>query len=202
MKEHHAKSHAEKKPHAELAGEPKAPPAGTAPARDAAAELAALKDRLLRLQADFDNFRKRALRERGELSQRAIEELVTALLPVVDHFRLGLKTAGEHGADPAMTDGFTLVYQQLMAALTKHGLAEIEAEGKPFDPHLHHAVTHVPSDAHPADTVLTQTGAGYRLGDRLLRAAQVVVSSGPPASDEEPAAEPPPANGPSPGDEI
>jgi len=168
----------------------KAEPPSTAeasPSAAAAAETAALQDRLLRLQADFDNFRKRTARERNEIFQRANEELMLELLPVVDHFELGLQTARQHHADGAVVEGFQIILDQLLAALTKFGLCPIDAEGQRFDPHLHEAATHMPSEQHAEDMVILQTRRGYRLGDKLLRAAQVVVSSGPaePAPDEE-----------------
>ena len=142
-------------------------------------ELETLKDRHLRLQADFDNFRKRTQRERSELQVRATGELVEELLPVLDHFELGLRTASAQQADPAVRDGFQMVFDQLRATLRKFGVQPFDASGV-FDPHQHEAVTHVPSAEHPADTIVTQTRCGYRLGDKLLRPAQVVVSSGPP----------------------
>jgi molecular chaperone GrpE len=142
-------------------------------------ELDQLKDRLLRLQADFDNFRKRSQRERLELSTRANEDLVGELLPVIDHFEIGLATALEHRTEPSVCDGFKMVYEQLLAALKKNGLTPIDAESSAFDPHLHEAVSHVPSGEYPADHIIAQTRRGYKLGDRLLRPVQVVVSSGP-----------------------
>jgi len=137
-----------------------------------------LEDRLLRLQADFENFKKRTHRERGELVRRAAEDLMTELLPILDHFELGFENASNHEANPAVVEGFRIVYDQMVSGLKKHGLEPIDAMGKPFDPHLHEAITHLPSEDHPADGVIQQTRRGYMLGDRLLRAAQVVVSSG------------------------
>ena len=142
------------------------------------AERAALGDRLLRLQADFENFRKRTQRERSDLSRRATEHLMEELLPILDHFELGFENAERNEANPAVVEGFRLVYDQVINTLGKFGLTAIAVEGQHFDPHLHEAITHLPSEEHPPDTVVTQTRRGYLLGDRLLRAAQVVVSSG------------------------
>lgn len=157
--------------------------AGQAPAPSppapAEAELAALRDRLLRLQADFDNFRKRTQRERADTAARANEDLMLALLPVLDHFEIGLKAAAEHGVDPASLDGFRIVRDQLHAALARFGLEPIEAAGKPFDPHQHESVSTMYSDRVPRDEVAEELRRGYRLGSRLLRATQVVVSAGP-----------------------
>jgi len=104
--------------------------------------------------------------------------LMTELLPILDHFELGFENASNHEANPAVVEGFRIVYDQMVSGLKKHGLEPIDAMGQPFDPHLHEAITHLPSEDHPADSVIQQTRRGYMLGDRLLRAAQVVVSSG------------------------
>lgn len=145
------------------------------------AELdAALTGRLLRLQADFENFRKRTLREREDVYQRANADLMLDLLPVVDHIVLALESARAHDVDEGFTKGFELVGDQLMSALAKYGLKVIDATNEPFDPNLHEAISHLPSREVPADTVIEQTRRGYLLGSRLLRAAQVVVSSGAP----------------------
>lgn len=177
-----------------------APAPEAAAARDASlAELETMKDRHLRLQADFDNFRKRTQRERADLQVRATEDLVRELLPVMDHFEIGLRTAAEHHSDAAVRDGFQLVYDELLRVLQKCGVTVVEAAaGALFDPHLHEAVTHAPSAEHPVDTVVLQSRRGYRLGDHLLRPAQVVVSSGPATSPDSSATQadvPPAANG-------
>ena len=138
-----------------------------------------LQDRLLRLQADFDNYRKRMDREKKDWIAFASEKLVLELLPVLDHFELGLADSAKNGAPAAFVEGFQLVCNQLRAALEKAGVQAIDAEGAAFDPHVHEAITHLPSDDVPADHVVAQTRRGYKLGDKLLRAAQVVVSSGP-----------------------
>ena len=151
-------------------------------------ETEALKDRLLRLQADFDNFRKRTLREKNDLYQRANMDLLQEILPVLDHFELGLNMAEQHKVEKAVIDGLKLVYDQFQNTLKKFGVAPIETEDQAFDPTVHEAVTHIPSEEQPADTIIAVTRRGYRLGEQLLRASQVVVSSGP---AEKPAAEPP-----------
>lgn len=155
------------------------------PARAAAdelqADIAAVNDRLLRLQADFDNFRRRTVRERAEIHARSLEDLMKELLPVLDHFEMGLASADRQGSDPAVFEGLGLVFDQFRAALARFGLTPIEAVGKPFDPNLHESIAMMPSPGHPRDAVVTETRRGYVLGGRLLRAAQVVVSSGPAA---------------------
>lgn len=149
-------------------------------AADVSAEIEALKDRLLRLQADFDNFRKRTARDRAEMCARATEDLVRELLPVLDHFEIGLKSAAEHKADESVQKGFRLVYDQLQAVLARFGLVPVDALGQPFNAHEHEALAHVPSAEVPAGHVACQVRRGYRLGALLLRPAQVLISSGPP----------------------
>ena len=146
-------------------------------------EKAALTDRLLRLQADFDNFRKRTARDRTEVARRTTEDLIQEILSVLDHFALGLANAREHDAKPTVLEGFELVYDQLLQGLGTFGLQPIDATGEPFNPNLHEALTQLPSTEVPTGHVIEQTRQGYKLGERLLRPAQVVVSSGESSSD-------------------
>lgn len=150
-------------------------PSSSAPDMD----LAKMKDQLLRLRADFDNFRKRTLREKTLLCETANEELLTELLPVLDHMQLALGASNVAGADPAFRQGLLMIFEQLMGILAKFGLEPIDAEGKPFDPELHEAVSCMPSDTHPEGTVIGQARRGYLLKKRLLRPAQVIVSGSP-----------------------
>jgi len=138
-----------------------------------------LRDQFVRLQADFANFRNRTQRERIELYQRANEDLLLEILPVLDHYEMGLQTAEQHDADKAVVDGFKMVFDQFQNVLNKFNLKPIEAVGQEFDPHKHEALTHMPSDEYPAEVCSNQVRRGYMFGDKLLRAAQVVVSSGP-----------------------
>lgn len=143
-------------------------------------EAALLRDQLLRLQADFDNYRKRIDRERKDWALYANEKLLKDLLPALDNFELGLANGVKSNAPEALLEGLRLVHGQIEGALAKSGVTPIDAEGCPFDPHLHEAITHMPSQDVPAGTVMAQTRRGYKMGDKLLRAAQVVVSSGTP----------------------
>jgi len=143
-----------------------------------------LRDQFVRLQADFANFRNRTQRERVELYQRANEDLLLEILPVLDHYEMGLQTAEQHDADPAVVDGFKLVLDQFQNVLNKFNLTPIEAVGETFDPHKHEALTHMPSDEYAAEICSNQVRRGYLFGDKLLRAAQVVVSSGPAEAKE------------------
>ncbi len=166
------KKKAEQKPELEETGA-----AAEAVVEPVVEEQEPLQHQMLRLQADFDNFRKRTQREKGEMFLYANETLFLEMLPVIDHFEMGLKSAEEHQTDCSVTDGFRLVYNQLIDLLKKFNVTPIDAIGETFDPHRHEALTHMPSDK-PAETVVEQVRKGYLLGEKLLRAAQVVVSSG------------------------
>jgi len=144
------------------------------------ADMEDLKNTLVRRQADFENYRKRIEREREHDHRRGIEGLVEALLPVLDGFDRALAAH----ADPRYEEyrkGFELISRQLRDALAKRGVETIEAEGKLFDPHLHHAVERVESEDHPEGTVLGVLQAGYKLHDRVLRPAMVRVAAHPAA---------------------
>lgn len=142
-------------------------------------EAAILKDRLLRLQADFDNFRKRSARERADWQVFALEQFVQDLLPVVDHYELGLETAKKEQTSAPVLEGLKLVYDQLLGVLKKNGVTQVKAEpGTPFDPHKQEAISHIPSEEHPADVIIAETRRGYLIGEKMIRPLQVVVSSG------------------------
>jgi len=142
-----------------------------------AAEKDALQDRALRLRAEFDNYRKRTARELEQARTQAAEKLLQDLLPVLDHLELALAHAtDEHGE---FAKGVRLTATQFADALSKAGVTPIVATGERFDPELHEALAQQPSDEHPADTVVMEYQRGYRLGERVLRHARVVVSSGP-----------------------
>jgi len=139
------------------------------------AERDELFDRLQRLAAEFDNFRKRAAREQGEVLKRANERLVKELLPVLDDLGRALDAAEEH-QEAQLEEGVRLVHRALADALVREGLSEIPTDGK-FDPHTQEALLAQPSEADEG-TVIQVLQKGYRLGDRVLRPARVVVSSG------------------------
>lgn len=141
-------------------------------------EMALLNDRLLRLQADFENFRKRMIREKNEVYERSNEDIMYELLPVLDHLDIALEAVDKEGGTGAVLEGFKLVAEQMLSALDKFGLIPIDAEGSQFDPNRHEAISHMASDEVAENTVITQVRRGYMLGDKLLRATQVVVSSG------------------------
>lgn len=137
-----------------------------------------LRDQLLRLRADFENFRKRTRREKEEWTLRSVENICGDLLPVLDSFELGLKNAGSQDISNDVLKGFEMVQSQLRSVLGKYGLEAVNADEQKFDPNLHEAISHVPSPEVPPDHVLAMTRRGYTLGGRLLRPAQVVVSQG------------------------
>jgi molecular chaperone GrpE len=129
---------------------------------------------LKRLAAEFENYRKRVAREQQALSTRAAERLVKELLPIVDDLERALEAAEEH-EEAKLEEGVRLVHRQLASALEREGLAEIETNGK-FDPHVHEALLAQPSEAEEG-SVIEVLQKGYRLGDRVLRPARVVVAA-------------------------
>ena len=135
---------------------------------------------LQRVAADFDNYRKRVARDQESLVTRAHERLVKELLPVLDDLERALQAAAEH-EEAKLADGVQLVYRELRDALSHEGLAEVEADGK-FDPHVHEALLTQPSNREEG-SVLEVLQKGYRLGDRVLRPARVVIA-GPLAAEE------------------
>jgi len=132
-------------------------------------------DALQRLKAEFDNYRKRVARDQQELAARAHERLVRELVPVLDDLERALEAAAEH-EEAKLEEGVRLVHRALADALAKEGLAEIETDGK-FDPHSQEALLSQPSDEEEG-TVIQVLQKGYKLGDRVLRPARVVISAG------------------------
>ena len=132
-------------------------------------------DALQRLKAEFDNYRKRVARDQQELAARAHERLVRQLVPVLDDLERALEAATAH-EEAKLEDGVRLVHRALADALAREGLVEVETGGK-FDPHTQEALLTQPSEADEGH-VIQVLQKGYRLGDRVLRPARVVVSSG------------------------
>lgn len=130
-----------------------------------------------RIKAEFENYKKRMLREQSALLERASSSLVERLLPVLDSFRLAIVAADRTKSDREFLRGVELVYGELLEVLRKEGLEEIDAEGKPFDPEVHEAVMQVDADV-PAGHVVEVMRIGYRLKGRVLRAAMVSVARG------------------------
>jgi molecular chaperone GrpE len=132
-------------------------------------------DALQRLKADFENYRKRSERERSEFSKRATEGLVKSLIPVVDDLERALEAAAEHEGEK-LEEGVRLVHRALADTLAREGLVEVETGGA-FDPHTQEALLSQPSEQ-PEGDVIQVVQKGYKLGDRVLRPARVVVSAG------------------------
>jgi molecular chaperone GrpE len=136
-----------------------------------------LYDRLLRKQAEFDNYKKRIERERSEFVQFASSELMKELLNVLDSFDLAIRNAASESKDGANTlKGFQLIYKQIQDTLARFGLKPIEAKGKKFDPNFHQAVSTLAADNVEENTVIDELRKGYTLHGRLLRPAMVSVS--------------------------
>jgi molecular chaperone GrpE len=145
------------------------------------AQVAELKDKLLRTQAEWDNSRKRILREKEESVRYAGETLLEKLLPVLDNFEMGMQAAKTATDAKAISQGFEMVLAQLQQVLRDAGVEAIDATGHPFDAHRHEALGYQDSDEHPEDHVIFQTRKGYKLKDRLLRPASVFVARKPEA---------------------
>ena len=140
------------------------------------AERDELLDRLQRLAAEFDNFRKRNARENAALTARANERLVKELIPILDDLGRALEAAAEH-EEAKLEEGVRLVHRALSDLLMKEGLAEIKTDGK-FDPHVHEALLSQPSEEDEG-AVIEVVQKGYKLGDKVLRPARVVVAAPP-----------------------
>jgi molecular chaperone GrpE len=135
-----------------------------------------INEKYLRLLAEYENFRKRTVREMMEISKNANEKFLKALLPILDN----LDRATEHKKDKKSIDeyinGIELIENQLREILATAGLKPIEAEGKPFDPNFHDAIFQMVSDKHDSGIVISEAEKGYMLSDKVLRHAKVVVS--------------------------
>ena len=149
----------------------------------ARAEALDMKTRYLRSMADMENFRKRMARDKQEIIRSAAASVIESLLPVLDNMKLGLQAADNHPEAKDVTIGFKMVDDQLKSALKDQGLDELIPDGEDFDPNLHECIAHQPSDEIAEDTVIQTVRAGYRLNERLIRAANVIVSSGPAKSE-------------------
>jgi molecular chaperone GrpE len=146
---------------------------------DWATELATERDRVLRLQAEMENLRSRTAREINEERRYAPLAIVRGLLPVVDNIDRAIEAAEQTGDAGSLLEGFKLVRQQLMTVLEQHHCKPIPSVGQPFDPQVHEAILQQPSDEQPANHVLIETQAGYQMHDRVVRASQVIISTGP-----------------------
>jgi molecular chaperone GrpE len=157
--------------------EPEAPPD---PLEEAKAEGLRLRDQLVRVAADFDNFRKRSRREISDAEKRAQENLLRELLPVFDNLERAAAVAETATDVKALADGIGLVMKQFHDTLAKLGIERIVAIGQPFDPAVHEAVQQIETPEHQPGTVMAEVQAGYRANERLIRPALVVVAKAAP----------------------
>lgn len=141
-------------------------------------DLERFKDLAMRSQADFDNFRKRATREKEDAVKYANASLLERLVPVIDNFELGLAAAKDGAGNSAVFSGMEMVGKQLTDLLGESGVTVIDATGQKFDPNLHEALAQEASAEVAEGNVLRQIRRGYKLRDRLLRPANVIVSKG------------------------
>jgi molecular chaperone GrpE len=147
------------------------------------AEKAELKDRMLRIAAEFDNYKKRMRKEMGEHEVKARESVLREFLEIADNLERAVASwkEGEQKDAKSIQDGVDLVLRLFKSKLERHSVTAIEAKGQPFDPRVHDAISQAPSAEVPPGTVLHELQKGYRVGDRLLRPAMVVVAKAPPA---------------------
>ncbi len=158
--------------------------AGPETLTEAQEAIAELNERIVRLTADFDNFRKRAQREKDEARQFANQGLLEKLLPVLDNFEMALTAVKD--ADPSVRDGVQMILDQLLGVLKESGVEPVDALGQSFDPNLHEALSQEETTDAEEGTVVQQVQRGYKLNDRLVRPARVVVAKAPGAAEEAP----------------
>ena len=150
--------------------------------KEAQAQIDELEDRLLRLTAEYDNFRKRSQREKEEARRFANQHLLEKQLPILDNFEMALTAAKD--ADPAIRDGVQMIYDQFLSVLKDAGVEEIDAVGETFDPNLHEAISQQETTEVEEGAVVQQVQRGYKLNDRLVRPARVVVATTPESASE------------------
>jgi len=141
------------------------------------ADLLRFRDLAMRTQADFENYRKRAIREKEEAVKYANASLIERLIPLIDNFEFGIQAARAEGSQAVLV-GLEMVAKQFQEFLTSVGVETVDAEGQPFDPNFHEAVGNEASDTVPEGNVVRQLRKGYKLRDRLIRPANVFVSKG------------------------
>ena len=145
-------------------------------------ELARVKSRLAYLAAEFDNYRKRAAREKEAIVSYGNERILLAILPFLDNLERAITQSRSTGEEGALLSGVRITYDRILAELRKFGLEQISAVGEPFDPNLHEAIARVPWEGKPEGTILAENRKGYLLNGRLLRPSQVSVAHGAPES--------------------
>jgi len=148
-------------------------------------ELKQTHDRLLRVSADFENYKKRSARETAEFRKYANQNLLKEMLPVVDNLELAIKsTDGQREIDKNLLEGLDITRREILKVLEKFHVSPVTAVGEPFDPEFHEAVMRQESDQYPENTVIGEFQKGYLIHDRLLRPAMVVVAGASPSGQE------------------
>lgn len=146
-----------------------------------AAVIATLEGDLLRIRADFENFRRRSRREKEDFQRRASERLLQALLPAIDNFKRAMAVEGDAAADGGFREGVSMIFRQFMEVLENEGLEPIETAGAQFDPNLHEAVAREETTELEENSITAELEPGYRFRGRLLKPARVRVAVRPPA---------------------
>ena len=159
-------------------GEQETPPELTAPSEleKAQEEAAKLKDMLVRTAADFDNFRKRTRREIDDARRGGREDLLKEMLPVFDNLERAIQSAQKATDVKAVADGLAMILKQFESTLGRTGIQRVQTIGSMFDPSQHEAIQQMETDEHPPGTVVAEVQPGYKEGERLVRAAMVVVA--------------------------
>jgi molecular chaperone GrpE len=158
------------------ASKPEAPSSAPDPLAEARAEVAKFKDQWVRTAADFDNYRKRSRREVDDARKGGREETLKEMLPVFDNLERAIASAQRATEVKPVADGLSMVVRQFVDVVGRMGISKIPTVGKSFDPMLHEAIQQVETDDHPPGTIVSEIQAGYVQGDRLVRAAMVVVA--------------------------
>lgn len=143
------------------------------------AELEATRDKYLRTAADFDNFRKRSRRDVDDAEKKGRETLLRELLPVFDNLERAASSAAQAPEAKAIADGVTMVTKQFLSTLERINIRRVPTVGAPFDPNIHEAIQQIETAEQTPGTVIAEVLAGYQMGDRLVRAAMVVVAKAP-----------------------
>ncbi len=152
------------------------------PLAQAQADAAKYKDAWIRTAADFDNFRKRSRRELEDARKAGREELLRDLLPVFDNLERGMQSAQQAENVKAVVDGLTMILKQFEGTISKAGITRVPTVGHAFDPTMHEAIQQIETSDHPPGTIVAEVQPGYMAGERLIRAAMVVVAK--PKSEE------------------
>lgn len=155
------------------------------PLAEARAEAAKMKEQWIRTAADFDNFRKRARRELEDNRKAGREDLLKDLLPVFDNLERAIQSAQRAQEPKAVAEGLQMVLRQFLDTLGRSGIQKVATVGKEFDPTVHEAIQQVETDDHAPGTIVAEVQPGYTQGERLVRAAMVVVAKAKPQSDRE-----------------